>query len=134
MTTQAYNFFEEQPIKVCHPSSFSSSVNLSAQSTKNASIYLLRAVLNDLTNSQSLTVLTHLRSAAQANSSTLIIGNHLMPYACEDTSYAAANIPGARKTLAPEPLLANLGRAGVTATYFDLTVSRVCLSSSFLAG
>lgn len=78
-------------------------------------------VCHDNTDEDVIKILSLLRAAAQSNT-TLIVGDHIMHYACEDPS-VYTSIPGALGRLAPPPLLANFGKAGATATYMDLTVS-----------
>jgi hypothetical protein len=83
-------------------------------------VFLVRAVCHDLPTDKAVIVLRRLREAAQKNT-VLVLGDQIMPYACVDTS-STSDLPGAKKTLAPPPLVANYGKGGATSHYFDLTV------------
>jgi len=98
---EPHDFFEPQPIK-------------------NASVFLLRAICHDWPDAFVVKILKHLRDAAQPHTK-LVVGDHIIPYACVDDT-EASNLPGAAKTLAPKPLLANLGRASAVAYWVDLTM------------
>ncbi|KAF8506141.1 S-adenosyl-L-methionine-dependent methyltransferase [Hysterangium stoloniferum] len=98
---QAHDFFEPQPCK-------------------NASVFLLRAICHDWPDAFALKILQLLRDAAQPYTK-LLLGEYIIPYACADNT-DASNLPGAAKTLAPSPLLANFGRANAVAYWIDLTM------------
>lgn len=84
-------------------------------------MFLLRAVCHDWSDENAAKILVNLRQAARRDT-VLIIGDNILPYACQDNS-SASQISGAQKWLAPPPLLANLGKANATASYMDLTVN-----------
>lgn len=90
---------------------------------QDAAVFLIRAVCHDHGDDAVIKILSLLRAAAQPGTA-LVIGDHIMPYACPDTS-PASEIPGAGQRLAPPPLLANLGKASATAYYMGMTVSTI---------
>jgi hypothetical protein len=66
-----------------------------------------------------------LREAATTDT-RLLIADFVLPLACADdtsTSGGLENVEGAESTLAPAPLLPNLGRASANGYWMDLTVS-----------
>ncbi|TFK47370.1 O-methyltransferase [Heliocybe sulcata] len=101
ITFQAHEFFNENP-------------------QKNASVFLVRTVLHDWPDSDSMKILSHLRQAATPKT-RLLIGDYMIPYACRDDSPASA-IPGAKVKQAPAPLLANYGKASYLAYTLDLSM------------
>ncbi|KAF9235949.1 hypothetical protein BU15DRAFT_50734, partial [Melanogaster broomeanus] len=105
-------------------------------------VYLLRVVLHDWPDSLARRILINLR-AASATETRLIIADHILSLACVDDGIrdysgtekqneggtdnwtldsVLANIEGADRTLAPPPLLPNLGKASATAYSMDLTM------------
>ena len=68
-----------------------------------------------------------LREVAQPNT-ILIVGNHIIPHACDETN-PVYDLPGAKRRLAPPPLVANFGKGGATASYFDLTVLLISMDN-----
>ncbi|KAF8585273.1 O-methyltransferase [Ramaria rubella] len=98
---QAHDFFEPQPCE-------------------DASVFLLRSICHDWPDAYVVNILKHLRAAAQPHTK-LILGDHIIPHACPDDT-DASDLPGAAKTLAPPPLLANLGRANAIAYWADMTM------------
>ncbi|KAF5387589.1 hypothetical protein D9757_006615 [Collybiopsis confluens] len=97
----SHNFFDTQPVK-------------------NAAVFLVRAVCHDHPDAVVIQILSLLRAAAQSYT-ILIIGDHIMPYACSDDT-SAAEIVGAQSRLVPSPLLANAGKASSAAFYMDMTM------------
>ncbi|KAF9218485.1 hypothetical protein BS17DRAFT_791302 [Gyrodon lividus] len=105
-------------------------------------VYLLRVVLHDWPDSFARRILINLR-VASAPETRLIIADHILPLACVDEGIhdypgaekckesgpdnwtldsVLANIEGAERTLAPAPLLPNLGKASAVAYWMDLTM------------
>jgi hypothetical protein len=66
-------------------------------------------------------ILKRLRDAALPHTK-LVIGDYIIPYACLDDTDASV-LPGAARTLAPAPLLANLGRGSAFAYFLDMAVN-----------
>ncbi|KAJ6614651.1 O-methyltransferase [Mycena sp. CBHHK59/15] len=97
---QAHDFFCPQPVK-------------------NASIFLVRFICHDWSDSYTLKILKHLRDAAQ-NTTKLIVIEHIVPFVCgEDDSYRY--ITGAVPANAPpKPLLANMGTVGMVPYLVDM--------------
>lgn len=107
----AHDFFTPQPIR-------------------DASVFLLRVVLHDWSDTFARKILLQLREAAflpnsdGTHGTTLIIADHILPLACvDDFEEGGEMVEGASKMLAPPPLLANLGKASVNAYWMDMTVS-----------
>ncbi|KAF8521225.1 S-adenosyl-L-methionine-dependent methyltransferase [Hysterangium stoloniferum] len=98
---EAHDFFEPQPCQ-------------------NASVFLLHNICHDWPDAFAIKILKHLREAAQPHTK-LLIGDQIIPYACPDDT-EASDLPGAAKTLAPPPLLANLGRANAATYQIDLAM------------
>ncbi|KAF8581125.1 S-adenosyl-L-methionine-dependent methyltransferase [Ramaria rubella] len=96
---------------------------MDTQPVKDASVFLIRAVCHNWTDADVVKIFTRIRAAARPDT-VLIIGDHIMPYACIDES-VVSNIPGAKKSLASAPLLANLGKASASAYYLDLTMQAI---------
>ncbi|KAJ8079950.1 hypothetical protein PM082_016775 [Marasmius tenuissimus] len=114
---EAHNFFKPQP-------------------RKDASIYLLRHVVHNWSDEDSIKILTRLREAAREDTK-LILLEIIMPYACR-TSNADTGasldpgtvIPGASAGEAPVPLLANFGAVNEFAYLMDITMFALCKDSS----
>lgn len=87
-------------------------------------MFLLRAVLHDWPNDFAREILLQLRDAATVDTK-LLIADFVLPLACPDdtgTTGGLEGIEGAENTLAPAPLLPNLGRASANGYWMDLTV------------
>ncbi|KAJ8582553.1 hypothetical protein M405DRAFT_920732 [Rhizopogon salebrosus TDB-379] len=67
-------------------------------------LYILRVVLHDWPDARARHVLLNLRLASR-----LIIAEHVLPLACVDEGVHKSHVEGADSTLAPPPLLPNLG-------------------------
>ncbi|PBK83977.1 hypothetical protein ARMGADRAFT_1018876 [Armillaria gallica] len=104
---QVHDFFTPQPIK-------------------NAAVYFLRVILHDWPDSFAQRILLRLREAA-ADDTKLVIADFVVPLACEDdfSSKGGDGVIGAETTLAPPPLLPNLGKASAHAYWMDLTMQSV---------
>ena len=96
-----------------------------AQPITDAAVFLLRVVLHDWPDAFAQRILRHLRASAQPHT-VLVIAEFILPLACVDDlqSTGTDGIEGAERTLAPSPLLANLGKANANAFWMDLTVRR----------
>ncbi|KAG6820459.1 hypothetical protein H0H93_000213 [Arthromyces matolae] len=111
-TFQEHDFFTEQPIR-------------------NAAVFFLRVILHDWPDSSARAILLRLREAAKPETK-LVLAEFVLPLACVDADEVAADDPavtgvlngveGAESTLAPAPLLANLGKASANAYWMDLTM------------
>ncbi|KAK0200006.1 hypothetical protein DFS33DRAFT_1388306 [Desarmillaria ectypa] len=104
---QVHDFFTPQPIK-------------------NAAVYFLRVILHDWPDSFAQRILLRLRETA-ADDTKLVIADFVLPLACEDdfSSKGDSGVMGAETTLAPAPLLPNLGKASAHAYWMDLTMQSV---------
>ncbi|EGN94261.1 hypothetical protein SERLA73DRAFT_15737, partial [Serpula lacrymans var. lacrymans S7.3] len=102
---QEHDFFAPQPIK-------------------DADVFLLRAVLHDWPDRYAKRILRRLREAAELGT-RLIIADHVLPLAFWDLPSVLANVEGAERTLAPAPLLPNLGKASANAYWMDLTMQAI---------
>ncbi|KAF5387585.1 hypothetical protein D9757_006611 [Collybiopsis confluens] len=99
---QDHNFFDPQPIR-------------------NASVFYLRTILHDWSDTHAISILRHLRNAAQPRT-RLIIAEHLLISACHDVkgeSLLEHPVFGAGPKA---PLLRNLGIARSTAYMLDLNM------------
>ncbi|KAK1230372.1 hypothetical protein PQX77_006543 [Marasmius sp. AFHP31] len=106
------------------------------QMRKDASIYLLRHVVHNWSDEDSIKILTRLREAAREDTK-LILLEIIMPYACRtsnadtETSLGSETvIPGASAGEAPVPLLANFGGVNEFAYLMDMTMFALCKDSS----
>ncbi|TFK65276.1 S-adenosyl-L-methionine-dependent methyltransferase [Pluteus cervinus] len=99
---QVHDFFTPQPIK-------------------NASVFLLKNILHDWSDSYNVKILTHLRAAATPSTVLVIVGN-IMDYTCLDTDQDAQSISGSSFKPAPAPLLPNYGIANEMAYNLDLAM------------
>jgi|SRR5882762_2773044 hypothetical protein len=92
MKITAHDFFNPQPIL-------------------DASVFLLRIVLHDRSDSFARKILLRLR-------------DHILPLACvgDFDGDGEVEVEGAERMLAPPPLLANLGKASANAYNMDMTV------------
>ncbi|KAK0235425.1 S-adenosyl-L-methionine-dependent methyltransferase, partial [Armillaria nabsnona] len=104
---QVHDFFTPQPIR-------------------NAAVYFLRVILHDCPDSFAQRILLRLREAA-ADDTKLVITDFVVLLACEDdfSSKGGNGVIGAETTLAPPPLLPNLGKASAHAYWMDLTMQSV---------
>ncbi|KAL0056835.1 hypothetical protein AAF712_016551 [Marasmius tenuissimus] len=99
------------------------------QPRKDASIFLLRHVVHNWSDEDSIKILTRLREAALKDT-TLIVLEIIMPYACRASSSQnlgadpelEAAIPGASSREAPVPLLPNFGVVNEFAYLMDMTM------------
>ncbi|KAJ7769225.1 hypothetical protein DFH07DRAFT_1007117 [Mycena maculata] len=107
---QVHDFFTPQPII-------------------DAAVFLLRVVLHDWPDAFAQRILLRLRAAA-APHTRLVLADWVLPLACVDdfgvgstgSGGAEQQVEGAETTLAPAPLLANLGKASANAYWMDLTM------------
>ncbi|KAJ6629327.1 hypothetical protein B0H10DRAFT_1700489, partial [Mycena sp. CBHHK59/15] len=101
---QVHDFFTPQPVK-------------------DAAVFFLRVVLHDWPDAFAHRILLRLREAA-AEHTRLVLADFVLPLACADDFGVAgdAEVQGAETTLAPAPLLANLGKASANAYWMDLTM------------
>ncbi|KAJ8093218.1 hypothetical protein PM082_020703 [Marasmius tenuissimus] len=102
------------------------------QPRKDASIFLLRHVIHNWSDEDSIKILAQLRDAAQKDT-TLIVLEIIMPYACRASHSNNKNkgcadpeletvIPGASPREAPIPLLPNFGVVNEFAYLMDMTM------------
>ncbi|KAG5734155.1 Sterigmatocystin 8-O-methyltransferase [Termitomyces sp. T112] len=107
---QVHDFFTMQPIR-------------------NAAVFFLRVILHDWPNALARTILLRLREAATPETK-LVLAEFVLPLACVDVDVTNDHlgpgvldeVEGAESTLAPAPLLANLGKASANAYWMDLTM------------
>ncbi|KAG6918807.1 hypothetical protein DXG01_011559 [Tephrocybe rancida] len=100
-----------------------------ASSIKNAAVFFLRVILHDWPDVLARSILLRLREAATPETK-LVLAEFVLPLACVDADTAEDaigggvldGIEGAESTLAPPPLLANLGKASANAYWMDLTM------------
>ncbi|KAJ7042930.1 O-methyltransferase [Mycena alexandri] len=94
-----------------------------SQPVKDASVFLLRGICHNWTDSYVLTILKHLREAAQSTTKLVVI-ERIVPFVCgEDIKYE--HIPGAvASATSPRPLLANRGVMGPYLA--DLQIMALC--------
>ncbi|TCD71006.1 hypothetical protein EIP91_000504 [Steccherinum ochraceum] len=97
---QAIDIFSEQPIK-------------------DASVFFMRMILHDWSDTKCITILKHLRAAAQPSTKLLIL-EVLLAYAVPSASSDAKGLEAA--TTPPAPLLLNAGHGGVLPHFYDLTM------------
>lgn len=96
---------------------------LEPQPVKDAAVFLLRNVLHNWPDAFIVRILKHLRDAAAAET-TLLLVDRILPYACPAGAVAdTSGIPGAEPWPAPAPLLNNLGRASGTVHALDVGVA-----------
>lgn len=115
MPTVVHDFFTAQPIR-------------------NAAVFFLRVILHDWPDALARTILLRLREAATPETK-LVLAEFVLPLACVDVDVTddpvghgvLDGVEGAESTLAPAPLLANLGKASANAYWMDLTASRYSL-------
>jgi hypothetical protein len=103
-----HNFFTPQPLK-------------------NAAVFLLRWIMHDWPDTFAVQVLQHLREAA-APETRLVTVDIILPYTCNDLC-VTNRIPGAARTLAPVPLLPNMGAASNMKYWLDFQVGVPATSS-----
>lgn len=87
-------------------------------------MFLLRAVLHDWPDDFARRILLQLREAATPDTK-LLVADFVLPLACPDDTGASSGlegVEGAESTLAPAPLLPNLGKASANGYWMDLTV------------
>jgi len=104
------------------------------------SVFLLRVVCHDWPDALARRILLQLRRAANEGTADkkptyLVIGDHLLPYACTSSKVPepraapednTEGLPGARW-----PLLTNLGAASANVYWMDMTVSHLFLRTMF---
>ena len=107
--TSVHDFFTSQPIT-------------------NAAVFFLRVILHDWPDAHARMILLKLREAATEHTK-LVLADFVLPLACADDAGGNEGeeailscVEGAYSVLAPEPLLANLGKASANAYWMDLTV------------
>jgi hypothetical protein len=93
-------------------------------------VFLLRVVCHDWPDVLARRILLQLRRAADEGApdkkpTYLVIGDHLLPYACTGAKFSELSVEGGAEALrgARWPLLANLGAASANAYWMDMTVS-----------
>jgi O-methyltransferase domain len=101
------------------------------QPIKNAAVFFLRVIMHDWPDSRARMILLKLREAA-TEQTKLVLADFVLPLACADDVGSGTaggedaevldGVEGAESILAPEPLLANLGKASANAYWMDLTV------------
>ncbi|KAG2343502.1 S-adenosyl-L-methionine-dependent methyltransferase, partial [Suillus weaverae] len=84
-------------------------------------VYILRVVLHDWPDARARHVLLNLRLASSPET-RLIIADHVLPLACWTLDTVLAHLEGAHGTLAPAPLLPNLGKASATPFSMDIVM------------
>ncbi|KAG1769394.1 S-adenosyl-L-methionine-dependent methyltransferase, partial [Suillus occidentalis] len=84
-------------------------------------VYILRVVLHDWPDVRARHVLLNLRLASGPET-RLIIADHVLPLACWTLDSVLAHLEGAHGTLAPAPLLPNLGKASATPFSMDIVM------------
>ncbi|TFK98276.1 O-methyltransferase, partial [Pterulicium gracile] len=92
---------------------------------KGPAVYLLRVVLHDWADPLCRKILLRLRQAVipgKEDETKLVIAEFVLPLACNTDDGV---VDGAVKSLAPPPLLANLGKANASAYWMDLTMQCV---------
>jgi O-methyltransferase domain len=93
------------------------------QPVKCASVFFLKAVLHDWSDSYYEKILQQLREAAQPHTKLVVMDSNV-PYACHFlVDEEDGTIPGSAPNEAPEPLLANYGISNGLAYAIDLTAS-----------
>ncbi|KAG2367596.1 hypothetical protein BDR07DRAFT_1393039 [Suillus spraguei] len=112
----------------------------SSNLNRHPAVYILRVVLHDWPDSRARHVLLNLRLASSPET-RLIIADHVLPLACVDDGVRSAkrehqksqgkrwtldsvlaHLEGAHGTLAPAPLLPNLGKASATPFSMDIVM------------
>lgn len=94
-----------------------------------AAVFILRVVCHDWPDALARRILLQLRRAAdeatlEKKPTYLVIGDHLLPYACTGAKDSEPKVEGGAEALrgARWPLLANLGAASTNAYWLDMTV------------
>ena len=100
----------------------------------NPAVFLLRVVCHDWPDALARRILLQLRRAANEGTAGkkptyLVIGDHLLPYACTSAKTSELRAEEGTEALrgARWPLLANLGAASANAYWMDMTVSHLSL-------
>ena len=95
-----------------------------------AAVFILRVVCHDWPDALARRILLRLRRSAdeatlEKKPTYLVIGDHLLPYACTGAKGSEPKVEGGAEALrgARWPLLANLGAASTNAYWLDMTVS-----------
>lgn len=94
-----------------------------------AAVFLLRVVCHDWPDALARRILLQLRRAADEGTADkkptyLVIGDHLLPYACTSANVSELKIQEGTEALRGScwPLLANLGAASANAYWMDMTM------------
>ena len=104
---------------------------LSPQPIKDASFFLLKAIMHDWSDERASIILAHLRDAVSPRKTRLLVIDRIVPYACRSTDDDGVDnlkdgdrgIPVLIKADGvPEFLLPNLGAWGPTPYHADLNV------------
>jgi hypothetical protein len=102
-------------------------------------VFLLRCVCHDWPDALARRILLQLRRAADEGTTDkrptyLVIGDHLLPYACISAKVSELRVEGGTEALPGTrwPLLANLGAASANAYWMDMTVSHLFFQTQFL--
>ncbi|KAI0260740.1 hypothetical protein BC834DRAFT_898972 [Gloeopeniophorella convolvens] len=111
---EAHDFFKPQPVhKEWHK----------------PAVFLLRVICHDWPDALARRILLRLRRAAEEGAPNkrptyLVIGDHLLPYACTGAAVSEIKVEGGTEALpgARWPLLANLGAASANAYWMDMTM------------
>ena len=116
-----HDFFRPQPL-------YNGSIN--------PAVFLLRVVCHDWPDALARRILLQLRRAANERTADkkptyLVIGDHLLPYACTSAKTSELRVEEGTEALrgARWPLLANLGAASANAYWMDMTVSHLFLKT-----
>ncbi|OCH93672.1 O-methyltransferase [Obba rivulosa] len=96
---QGHDFFEPQPIK-------------------DASVFILRAIVHDWSDTYAIKIIRQLREAATSETK-LVVVDTIVRYTCS-SGKEFEDIPGANISDAPAPLLANYGIGGTSVYQIDL--------------
>ncbi|KAL0060684.1 hypothetical protein AAF712_012561 [Marasmius tenuissimus] len=100
---QAHDFFTPQP-------------------QRNTAVFMVKQILHDWSDNYCVKILKQLRAAATP-STTLLVLESILPYACHDPSaHNNKGIPGAVPKEAPPPLLANYGAANELGYLADINM------------
>ncbi|EKM56172.1 uncharacterized protein PHACADRAFT_196226 [Phanerochaete carnosa HHB-10118-sp] len=103
---QGHDFFAEQPIK-------------------DAGVFIIRHVIHDWSDKYASKILSRLRDAAQPTTK-LVVMDIIVDYMCRDSG-GVADIPGATRSQAPEPLLPYADSA--TGRTYSLDICMMCAAN-----
>ncbi|KAF7349634.1 hypothetical protein MSAN_01689500 [Mycena sanguinolenta] len=91
------------------------------QPVPNAAVFMLRHIMHDWSDELVVRILRHLRDAAQPTTKLVVVDKIVVSAARVPDSETEA-IPGAKRPLAPKPLLPNWGVGKAEVYYYDLTM------------